>query len=234
MTYILAIDTTLGACSAAILQDQVVVGQLSEDRLRGHVERLLPMIDEVCTLAQVDISEIDYIALSQGPGTFAGVRIGLSAAKGLGLALNIPLITVTTLKAIAYQYLLENEGFKGCFAVAIDARRGEVYLECFKAEGGDCQSLTEPLAVPIDQVENKLTADIGMIIGSGTAAIKGVLKNNSLDLLDGYYNAQASMIGKLAATMINSARLADDVTPLYLRAPDAIMPKRPELTIIDE
>ena len=136
MTYILAIDTTLGACSTSLLKDKYVLSRMMEVRARGHVERLLPMISETLIEAQVKQSDLDYIAVTIGPGTFAGVRIGLSAAKGMALALNIPLIAITSLEAIAFQYVQENVQFSGKFAVAIDAHRGEIYVQTFLAVKG--------------------------------------------------------------------------------------------------
>jgi tRNA threonylcarbamoyladenosine biosynthesis protein TsaB len=231
---ILAIDTTLNACSASILKDGVIVSENSEIRSRGHVERLLSMIDETCIEAQMDISDFNYVALSIGPGTFAGVRIGLSAAKGLCLGLNIPLIPVTTLATIAYQYSEENKDFNGHFAVAIEARRGEVYLENFSVFDGNCKSLTDPQAVLFDHVNDKLADDIKVIIGSGATLLQERLSQKNIQFLENYNQPTASIIALLAATNMEGAKYADDVSPLYLRAPDAILPKKLEMNIIDE
>ncbi len=113
MIKILAIDTTLGACSAAVIVDGDVVAHSKQVRARGHVELLLPMIEEVREKASIELSELDFIAATVGPGTFAGVRVGLSAAKGLGLALDIQLIPVTSLEAIICEFCAFNLTSKG-------------------------------------------------------------------------------------------------------------------------
>lgn len=234
MTYILAIDTTLGACSVALLQDDIILHHASEIRARGHVERLLPMIDEVCVAAKTQINDVDYIAVTQGPGTFAGVRIGLSAAKGLGLALDIPLIVVTSLDAIAYGYAAANENFNGNFAVVIDARRGEVYLKLFKTTAGQCHGISVAKAVAIDKVKDKIADNINVMVGSGSGLLKDIINDENIIFPGGYANPDPSMIAKFAAMNIDMAMMADDVAPLYLRAPDAIVPKKQNMTIIDE
>ena len=154
MNTILAIDTTLGACSAAIIKDGELLGHMLEARARGHVERLLPMVAELCEETGTALPELSHIAVTVGPGTFAGVRIGLSAAKGMGLALDVPLIPVTTLQAIAYEYGFDHKDFSGKIAVAIDARRGEIYLQVFEINLGACEGYSDAAAVPIDTAKN--------------------------------------------------------------------------------
>ncbi|MBT5185620.1 MAG: tRNA (adenosine(37)-N6)-threonylcarbamoyltransferase complex dimerization subunit type 1 TsaB [Kordiimonadaceae bacterium] len=231
MTYIIAIDTTLGACSTALLKNGDVLNHMKEVRARGHVERLIPMIDETCKAVGVSQSQFDYIAVTIGPGTFAGVRIGLSAAKGMALALNIPLIPVTTLESIAYQYMEDNKGYLGSFAVAIDARRGEIYMQKFKMADNALNPVTEAMAVPLLQIN---VDDVDLIIGSGAELIKGFVDGGSFSINENYQYPDASSFGKLAASKIEQATFSDDVSPLYLRAPDAIKPKALKMVITDD
>ncbi len=224
MTYILAIDTTLGACSAALIKDGNILGHAMEVRARGHVERLLPMVSEICDSSKVDRGSINYIAVTIGPGTFAGARIGLSAAKGMALGLNIPVIPITTLEAIADHYAQDNINFSGNIAVAIDARRGEVYLQSFHIECGAIKSLNESIAVAYDQVESKLYSDVNIIVGSGVALLKRTIKKISFE--DGYLHPDAQIFIKLAEGKISNAMMCDNVSPLYLRVPDAVPSKK--------
>ena len=224
MTYILAIDTTLGACSAALIKDGNILGHAMEVRARGHVERLLPMVAEVCESSKVDHRSIDYIVVTIGPGTFAGSRIGLSAAKGMALGLNIPIIPITTFEAIAEHYAQDNINFSGNIAVAIDARRGEIYLQSFNIERGKIKSLNEPIAVAYDQVESKLNSAVDIIVGSGAALLKNTLKKALFE--DGYVYPDAQKFVKLAEVKIDYAVMCDNVSPLYLRAPDAVPSKK--------
>ncbi len=97
---VLAIDSALGACSAAVWDQTVMSGQ-QKIMSRGHVEELLPMVQAVVTESGLEFAQLELIAVSIGPGSFTGLRAGLAAARGLGLALNIPVHGVTTLEAVA-------------------------------------------------------------------------------------------------------------------------------------
>jgi tRNA threonylcarbamoyladenosine biosynthesis protein TsaB len=231
MTYILAIDATLGACSTALLKNGEVLNQMKEVRVRGHVERLIPMIDETCKAVGVSQSQFDYIAVTIGPGTFAGVRIGLSAAKGMALALGIPLIPLTTLESIAHQYAVDHQELSETFAVAIDARRGEIYFQKFKMNKGDINSVAEAMAVPLSQIN---IDGIDIIVGSGAELIKDIVGNETFRVDDNYQYPEATVMGKLATSKIEQAKFSDDVSPLYLRAPDAIKPKALNMVITDD
>jgi len=132
---ILAVDTALGACSVALLDDGKILAHIFEPMDRGHAERLAPMVDEAMKKAGMDFSSLDRLAVTTGPGTFTGQRVGLAFMRGLRLALKIPLIGVTTLEVMAASALGETEIFRLSAtqsrkqAAAIhDARREEAYL----------------------------------------------------------------------------------------------------------
>jgi len=99
---ILAFDTALGACSAAVWADGLVLARAFEPRSRGHAEALLPMIEAVLAEAGLRLDALDRLAVTVGPGSFAGTRVGLAAARGLALATGLPLVGVTTLEAVAF------------------------------------------------------------------------------------------------------------------------------------
>lgn len=233
MAYILAIDTTLGACSVALLKDGEVRAEQKEVRARGHVERLLPMADEVLKSAGCDPQELDYIAVTKGPGTFAGVRIGLSAAKGMALALDIPIVAITSLEALAFEYAYNNENYSGNIMVAIDARRGEFYMQEFAVLNGCVDPINEAEAVRFEAVTDKLSDKVSVMIGSGTVLLKEIFEAGDIDMLDQYVNPTATMIGLMAFQVSSGFMKSDDVTPLYLRAPDAKLPSKSEIVIID-
>ena len=230
MNTILAIDTTLGACSAAIIKDGELLGHMLEARARGHVERLLPMVAELCEETGTALPELSHIAVTVGPGTFAGVRIGLSAAKGMGLALDVPLIPVTTLQAIAYEYGFDHKDFSGKIAVAIDARRGEIYLQVFEINLGACEGYSDAAAVPVDTAKNNIHSTVSVVIGSAAP----MLKDENLHYTEGYIHPKAEMIAGLAAASLSLAMDSDQISPLYLRAPDAILPAKQDMIIIDD
>jgi len=229
MNTILAIDTTLGACSAALIKDGELLGHMFEIRARGHVERLLPMVFELCEETATEPDELSHIAVTVGPGTFAGVRIGLSAAKGMGLALDIPLIPVTTMQAIAYEYAHDNKDFSGSIAVAIDARRGEIYLQVFDINLGHCRAHNDAAAVPIDTANDQINSSVSVVIGSAAE----MLKDRNFHYAEGYNHPKAEMIAGWAETSLSLAMDSDQISPLYLRVPDAILPTKPDMIIID-
>ena len=230
MTNILAIDTTLGACSTAIGSASEVIGCNREIRTRGHVERLLPMIDETFDDSPMSIESIDYITVTKGPGTFAGVRIGLAAAKGLALALDVPIIAITSLEALAFEFAQSNSKFDGKIAVLIDARRGEVYMQSFKVCTCDIKPIDEPKSSKIEDVLNAIAGDVKHIIGSACV----YFEDSGLEIhKEPIYPNAASML-LLAEKKIGEAQMSDDVEPLYLRAPDAVKPESFSIVISDE
>jgi len=229
MALILAIDTTMGACSAALMKEGHIIAERKEQRARGHVERLLPMIDELCDKVGIDIAIIEMIAVTIGPGTFAGVRIGLSAAKGIGLALNVPIIAVTTLEALAFQFAQSDKNFEGNIAVAVDARRSEIYLQCFEVKQGVITETSKAEAVPFDLVERGIGENVSLLIGSGSNLLGGLGKI----VLPGFDHPNAAFVAQIAAQNGDRAKSCDDVSPLYLRAPDAKKPAPLEMIVTD-
>jgi tRNA threonylcarbamoyladenosine biosynthesis protein TsaB len=135
---ILAIDTCLGACSAAVLDGGRVLASRSEPMERGHQERLAPLLTEVMAGAGVGFDQLDRIGVTVGPGSFTGLRVGLAFAKGLGLALERPVVGVGTLEALA-----ASARATGLVAAVVDARREQVYMQPFR----DGLALAEPEAL---------------------------------------------------------------------------------------
>lgn len=132
MAYILNIETATRNCSVSIAQNgQVVILKEVADEGYSHAEKLHVFIEEVLLESKLRFSDLQAVAVSQGPGSYTGLRIGVSAAKGLCYALNIPLIAIDTLQVLASQVKVED----GCVVPMIDARRMEVYSAVFSAQG---------------------------------------------------------------------------------------------------
>lgn len=211
---LLAVDTALGACSVALLKADEIVAHVFEPMERGHAERLAPMVDEAMKSASWAFDELTRLAVTVGPGTFTGQRVGLAFMRGLRLALQIPLIGVTTLEAIAAAALAET-GQKRV-AVIHDARRGEAYL--LLREGNAI--VQPPILLPF--------ADAMMRIKSfGPCALAGTGARQIHQSLDEGFaycltrQPDALWVGRLALAMSDP----NDVPgPLYLRAPDAKLP----------
>ena len=143
---ILALDTALDACAAAILDSVsgTLIAQQSQPMKRGHAEALMPLIARVMKEAGQPFAALDRIAVTTGPGSFTGLRVGLSAARGIALAAGKPVVGVTTLSAYAAPLVSENGEHP--VISAIDARHDQVY---FQVVGGDGSSLISPKVAPI-------------------------------------------------------------------------------------
>lgn len=207
---ILAFDTAMAACSAAVV-DPLLPEPLAAafaPMERGQAEALAPMVAQVMAEARVDFGDIDRIAVTVGPGTFTGIRIGLALARGLGLARNIPVIGIDSLSAIA-----ANETAARPVLVVADARNGEVYAAAFDAG----RKLLMPPAVMT--AENALAglADDTMILGSAQLQVAacGGLSEDRMSRAEAL--PIASNFARLAASLAPGAM----PSPLYLRAPDA-------------
>ncbi|HEY2447083.1 MAG TPA: tRNA (adenosine(37)-N6)-threonylcarbamoyltransferase complex dimerization subunit type 1 TsaB [Rhizomicrobium sp.] len=219
---ILALDTALGACSAAVLDDNELLAHRFELMERGHAERIAPMVREVMQEAQLDFANIDRIAVTIGPGTFTGQRVGYAFARGLRLALKRPLIGLTTLAAMAEAALVET-GAPGA-VVLHDAKRGEIYalatIEGTIVLPVQLSTIDEALRAIREQPES-LRAPLAF---AGTAGALAAQKWREL----GYRAVETTIrapdamwVGRLARTQPEPASLP---RPLYLRAPDARLP----------
>ncbi|WP_417317299.1 tRNA (adenosine(37)-N6)-threonylcarbamoyltransferase complex dimerization subunit type 1 TsaB [Emcibacter sp.] len=225
---ILAIDTALGACSAALLVDGDVVAGRFEERQRGHAERLLPMVEEVLEEAGLARSGLQGVACTRGPGTFTGVRIGLSAAKGLCLALDIPLAGFTSLEVVAHNVIHHPEVKEGTLCVAHDARRGEVYFQKFVLSDGQVKAAGEPKAVALEKIHEELPSSPCSLIGTGAALVMEAVPEESrppILLPEVGGQPDARIMAVMAGREPDRFQKERVIAPLYLRAPDAVRPK---------
>ena len=129
---ILAFDTAVAACSAAVWRDGAVLARVHETMERGHAEALVPRLAAVMKTAAIEFDQLDRIAVTVGPGSFTGVRVGLSTARGLALPLAIPVIGMTTGTVLARQAAATGDG---TIISLIDSKRGDLYVEVFDHAG---------------------------------------------------------------------------------------------------
>src|SRR6516162_5851127 len=143
---VLAIDTALEACSVAVLDTNRVDGRVHESMpmQRGHAEALMPLVARVLDRAQIDFTSLDRIAVTTGPGSFTGLRVGIAAARGIALSTGKPAIGLTTLAAFAAPFIAADD--KLPVVVAIDARHDHVYLQVFGSGG---RTIVAPRVVPL-------------------------------------------------------------------------------------
>jgi tRNA threonylcarbamoyladenosine biosynthesis protein TsaB len=218
---ILAIDTALDACAAGVLDTEAgqMVAQESLEMKRGHAEALMPLIARVIKQAGIAFTALDRIAVTTGPGSFTGLRVGLSAARGIGLAADRPVVGVTTLTAYAAPIVSRNA--EQPVISAIDARHDQVY---FQAVSGNGSSLIRPRVGPIDEALDAARFGAAHLVGNA-AAILGqrwpadALPPFKVDAQGAPDIAWVAWLGAAVSPNTSPAR------PFYLRAPDAKLPK---------
>ncbi|MBE6687079.1 MAG: tRNA (adenosine(37)-N6)-threonylcarbamoyltransferase complex dimerization subunit type 1 TsaB [Ruminococcaceae bacterium] len=145
---ILAIDSTAVAASAAIIDDNKILAELTVNNGHTHSETLLPLVEKALYAASLDIDSIDLFAVSAGPGSFTGVRIGISLIKGLCFKKNKPIAGVSSLEALSYNL----KGFEGIACPVMDARRNQVYTAIFQ----NGQRMTDDMLIPVSELEDML------------------------------------------------------------------------------
>ena len=206
---ILALDTCLTACSVAVTDGERVLAHASEVMARGHQERLAPMAQAVMAKAGIGFERLERIAVTVGPGSFTGLRVGIAFAKGLAAALSIPLVGIGTLEALGAEA-------DGLVFAAIDARRDQLYLQAFEHGHALMAPDVLPLGVAAARVAEIAHGRPFTLVGSGGPLLADAAPGARLVPADG---ADARFVARLAAT-----RTPGPVTPLYLRAPDARLP----------
>lgn len=200
----LALDTAGPLCAAALYDDttDTIIGEVTRDIGRGHAEILMDVIDQCFSQASLEYSDLDKIICTTGPGSFTGVRVGLSTARGIALGLAIPLIGVSTLAALAHEARATT-----LLATIIDARREEAYIWWNGIAG----------VMRYDALDAHFGDAKFDICGSGAAEYL-THANADHKILHQLEAAPIATIARLGATMNEDTALAE---PLYLRAPDA-------------
>jgi len=214
---VLAIDTALAACSAAVLDtgDGGIVASESVPMTRGHAEALMPLLVQLMQGAGMDFRDIDRVVVTTGPGSFTGLRVGISAARGIALAAAKPAIGLTTLAAYAAPYIAHDD--KTAVAVAIDARHQHVYLQIFGPGG---RTLVAPRIASVAHAARAAATGAVRIVGTGVNMLAAVWPPRELQptLVD---DRRAPDIVWVARLAVAADEGASEPRPLYLRAPDA-------------
>lgn len=202
---LLAIDTSAGHCAACLYDSASDEAHTSIEEIgTGHAERLMGQIAQVLEEADATYQDLNRIAVCTGPGSFTGVRVGVSAARGLALALSVPALGVTALEAIAEDARPLAGGRP--IAAVIDARRDQLYVQCFDAAGTPDD---DPRIIATEDIDT-LCRDIAVLAGNGAAGRSGAL-------LDTAASGDIVTIARLGASRAPGGA----PTPLYLRAADA-------------
>ncbi len=220
---ILAIDTALDACAAGVLDTGAgkLLAQESQAMKRGHAEALMPLIARVIKQSGLAFAALDRIAVTTGPGSFTGLRVGLSAARGIALAADKPVVGVTTLTA--YAAPIVSESGKHPVISAIDARHDHVY---FQVVSGDGSSLIRPRVAPIEEALAASRFGAPHLVGNAAGILADRWPADALPpfKVDAQAAPDIAWVAWLGAAVSPNTAPA---RPFYLRAPDAKPSKDP-------
>jgi tRNA threonylcarbamoyladenosine biosynthesis protein TsaB len=220
---ILAIDTALDACAAGVLDTEAgrLIAQESQAMKRGHAEALMPLIARVIEQSGIAFAALDRIAVTTGPGSFTGLRVGLSAARGIALAANKPVVGLTTLTAYAAPLVSQNEEHP--VISAIDARHDHVYLQ---AVSGNGSSLIRPRVASIEEAIGAARFGTPHLVGNAAGILADRWPAHAAPpfKVDAQPAPDIAWVAWLGAAVSPNAAPA---RPFYLRAPDAKPTKDP-------
>ncbi len=214
---ILAIESAAVSAGAAVLCDDRLVSEQFLNNGLTHSQTLLPLIDAALCAAGKTIGDMDAVAVSAGPGSFTGVRIGMGTAKGLALGADLPLISVPTLLGLAYNAVAYN----GIIVPIMDARRNEVYTATYAAQDGVLKEIAPMRAMPLADLLEEL--DTALFVGDGVPVYRNIILEK---MGDGACFAPNHLLYHRASSVAMAARniapvSPHDAAPFYLRLSQA-------------
>ncbi len=223
---ILALDTATAGCSVALWRDGGIAAQSSKAMARGQAEALLPMVGQVLAAAQTTAAGLDLIAVTRGPGAFTGLRIGLATARAMALAAGLPCLGVDTTEVIARN--VESDRIVGELLVALDTKRSDFYVQKFDPRH-------QPLGPPQAATPEELPQVAGTqseaapltVVGDATATAMKILTAAGIAARAAAAPGlpDAARLAEIAAGRWQPGQAVDPPLPLYLRPPDAKLPR---------
>ena len=222
---ILALDSSGLVASVAIVTEAAMLAEYTVNYKKTHSQTLLPMLNEIVKMVDINMEEIDAIAVAAGPGSFTGLRIGSATAKGLGLALNKPIIAVPTLEGLAYNLY----GTKQLICPIMDARRNQVYTGLYDTKTEGFCVIKEQTAIAVEELLEELNR-IGreiIFLGDGTAVYSELIKEKikvPYSFAPVHLSRQrAGAIGTLGLELYKKQQVetAESHEPVYLRVSQA-------------
>ena len=200
---ILAIDCAHEACSAAFSDGEKVVSEIVENMERGQAERLIPMVREVLEKANAGFDDIDAVAVTTGPGSFTGVRVGLAAADGIALAAGLPMTGVSVLDVLARKINVQHPEIKK-LCLVLETKRDDYYTRCYEAG----EPVTEPAALPASELTGRKD-----FVFAGNAAKRLKEEIGTISVLD----VPMPTAGDVASFAAMKTPRKEYPEPLYLR-----------------
>lgn len=215
MALILSLETSTSVCSVALHRSGVLLSLSEIDVTGAHSERLMGLIEEVITEAGISIVDLSAVAVSSGPGSYTGLRIGVSAAKGLAFGWGVPLIGVETLGALAKAANGEMQG-RGFAVPLIDARRDEVYCQVFDSENNFLSAIRAEILTE-NSFQNYLDQASVYFIGDGVEKTKEIIKHPNAEFLS--LPISSKYVGELAFSKFQTSQFEDIAyfVPNYLK-----------------
>jgi tRNA threonylcarbamoyladenosine biosynthesis protein TsaB len=223
---ILCIETTSFVCSVALFHQGNIVAIEESMEAKNHSTVMVPMIDEVLARAGIKFTDLTAIAVSAGPGSYTGLRIGVSTAKGLCSALDIPLVAVPTLQAIGLGFISERGLTEGLVCPMFDARRMEVYCWLGDHEGKEIQAV-QALIVEEGVFKQELEQQKIYFLGEGSKKVAGVLSHHHAHVVSDFHPS-ARWLGSLAQERLDQHQVEDLAyfEPFYLKETLVMMKKK--------
>lgn len=222
---ILALDTSSIVATVAIMADDKLIGEYTVNHKRTHSQKLMPMIEELMKSCEMEMEDIDVVAVAEGPGSFTGLRIGVATAKGLAHAMNIPVVGVSTLDALAFNLAFS----RGLICPILDARRSQVYTAVYKWDDGVLHIIEEHMAISIEELIEKLSSrpEPVIFLGDGVPSNRELLVEKLGDQAIFAPNSvkmpRASSVAQLALQRSEKGELESyyKLIPVYLRKSEA-------------
>lgn len=222
---ILGIDSSGMVASAAVTADNILVAEFTVNNKQTHSQTLLPMIDQVVQMSGISLQDMDAIAVAAGPGSFTGLRIGASTAKGLGLALDKPIVSVPTLEGMAYRLA----GSNGLICPMMDARRNQVYTGIYRVSAEGLDVVAEQKAVDIREILQELAEyqEPVIFLGDGVPVYQEII----VECYQGEYQLAPLHLSRQSAAAVaalgeiyyrqGKTETAQEHRPVYLRKSQA-------------
>lgn len=219
-------DSSARAASVCLLEDENILGEFFINTKLTHSQTLMPMVNSLLESVQIRINDIDTFAVSAGPGSFTGIRIGISIVKGMALALDKPCIAVSTLEAMAYNFIGNN-----CTVIStMDARRNQVYNAIFKVSDNKVSRLTEDRAISIEELNKEIKYNYSkenlILVGDGAQLCYNSFDKSDLSITLAaehvrYQRASGVSMVAFKKAQNNEFVSCDELSPIYLRQSQA-------------
>lgn len=215
MALILLIDTSTRTCSVALSNDEQILAIKEEKDTQSHAKLLHPFIDEVFNSTNKEIKDLDAVVVAGGPGSYTGLRIGMSCAKGICYALDLPFIVVDTLEALAGEMIMLNEAKEGIYIATLDSRKGEIYY-CVMNHKGELLEASQPAVV--EEIDWKMYEDKDVFIAGNThEKLHRLKKSNRINDIFVEYSAKNYIKSGLNNLILKQLDNLTYMEPNYLK-----------------